>query len=251
MPVIDENRGLNEVVVPVPQVPLAPEIYQQSHIIEQDINTVSGVSEYARGQMPEIRRTATEASIIADAGNARASDKLAIVEISIGEIGRHVIQLMQQYMTDAQMVRITGKDDQKYYVAYTRDDIVGEYDFEVEGGSTQPMNETARRQQAISLMNAMAPLVGVVIDPSELARHVLTFGFGITTPEKYLVKQQPQMPPGGAPREGGPPGMAPPAMTGGMAPGPIPDQVFEATGGIPPELLSQLQNQMGLELPNL
>ena len=36
-----------------------------------------------------------------------------------------------------------------------------------------------------------------------------------------------------------------------MEPGPIPDQVFEATGGVPPELLAQLQNQMGMELPNL
>jgi len=252
VPVVDENRPLSEIVVPLPQVPLAPEIYQQSNIIEQDINTVSGVSEYARGQMPEIRRTATEASIIADAGNARASDKLAVVELVIGQIGRRIIQLLQQYMTDAQMVRITGKDDQKYFVAYTREDIIGEYDFEVEGGSTQPMNETARRQQAISLMNAMAPLVGVVVDPVELARHVLQFGFGITNPEKYLVQQQPMMPPPGA--EGAPPpggGMAPPPMTGEMGPAPIPDQVFEATGGVPPELLTQLQNQMGLELPNL
>jgi len=161
---------------------------------------------------------------------------------------------MQQYMTEAQMVRITGKDDTKYFVAYSRDDIMGEYDFEVEGGSTQPLNETARRQQAISLMNAMAPLVGVVVDPSELARHVLTFGFGITNPEKYLVKQQPMAPPGAPPGEPPPEGaqgMEPPAMTGGMGPAPIPEQVFEATGGVPPELLAQLQNQMGLELPNL
>ena len=42
------------------------------------------------------------------------------------------MQLMMQYMTDAQMVRITGKDDQKYFVAYTRDDIIGEFDFAVE-----------------------------------------------------------------------------------------------------------------------
>ena len=38
--------------------------------------------------MPEIRRTATEASIIADAQNARAADKLAIIEISISEMGQ-------------------------------------------------------------------------------------------------------------------------------------------------------------------
>jgi len=254
VPVVDENRSLGEVVVPLPQVPLAPEMYNHSSLIENDINTVSGVSEYARGQMPETRRTATEASIIADAGNARASDKLAMVEICIGEIGRRVVQLMQQYMTRDQMVRITGKDDQQYYVAYTRDDIVGEFDFSVEGGSTQPLNETARRQQAISLMNALAPLVGTVIDPAELARYVLQFGFGVQNPEKFLVQQQPMGPPEGAPPpEGGvpPQGMAPPPMSGGMGPAPIPDQVFEATGGVPPELLAQLQNQMGIELPNL
>ena len=254
VPVVDENRPLGEVVVPLPQVPLAPEMYNHSTIIENDVNTVSGVSEYARGQMPEIRRTATEASIIADAGNARASDKLAMVEICIGEVARHVIQLMQQYMTRDQMVRIIGKDNEKHYIAYTRDDIIGEYDFSVEGGSTQPLNETARRQQAISLMNALAPLVGTVIDPAELARYVLSYGFGVESPERFLVQQQPQMPPmGGPPPEGGvpPQGMAPPPMSGGMGPAPIPDQVFEATGGVPPELLAQLQNQMGMELPNL
>ena len=31
----------------------------------------------------------------------------------------------------------------------------------------------------------------------------------------------------------------------------IPTQVFEGTGGVPPELISQLQNQMGVELPNM
>ena len=86
VPVVDENKPLSEVVVPMPQTPLSPEIYNLSSIIEQDINTVSGVSEYARGSMPEIRRTATEASIIADAQNARAADKLATIEISIGHV---------------------------------------------------------------------------------------------------------------------------------------------------------------------
>jgi len=251
VPVVDENRNLGDVVVPLPQVPLAPEMYNHSQIIEADINTVSGVSEYARGQMPETRRTATEASIIADAGNARASDKLATVELIVSTVARMVMQLTQQYMTDAQMVRVTGKDDQQHFVAYERDDIVGEFDFTVEGGSTQPLNETARRQQAISLMNAMAPLVGAVVDPAELVKHVLQYGFGINDAEKFLMQQAPMPDPaaqGGPPPEGG---MAPPPVTGGMAPGPIPSQVFEATGGVPPELLAQLQNQMGLELPNM
>ena len=248
VPVVDENKPLSEVVVPMPQTPLSPEIYNLSSIIEQDINTVSGVSEYARGSMPEIRRTATEASIIADAQNARAADKLATIEISIGHVARRVVQLMQQYMTGEQMAQVSAAGGETLFVPYSRDDIVGEYDFSVEGGSTQPMNETIRKQQAVSLMNAVAPLVGIVIDPAVLAKYVLQTGFGIKNPEKFIMQQQTPQDAEAAQAEAG---AAP--MPFGQTPIPEgPDMgAFAPTGGVPPELLAQLQGQMGLELPQL
>ena len=250
VPVVDENKPLSEVVVPMPQIPLSPEIYNLSSIIEQDINTVSGVSEYARGSMPEIRRTATEASIIADAQNARAADKLAIIEISIGHIARRVIQLMQQYMTGEQMAQVSAAGGETLFVPYARDDIVGEYDFSVEGGSTQPMNETIRKQQAVSLMNAVAPLVGIVIDPAALAKYVLQTGFGVKNPEKFIMQPQQQTPQDAevAQAEAG---AAP--MPFGQTPIPEgPDMgAFAPTGGVPPELLAQLKGQMGMDLAQL
>jgi len=248
VPVVDENKPLQEVVVPMPQTPLSPEIYNTSAIIEQDINTVSGVSEYARGSMPEIRRTATEASIIADAGNARAADKLAIIEISIGQLARRVIQLMQQFMTGEQMARIAGKGGQDMFFTYSRDDIIGEFDFTVEGGSTQPINDTIRKQQAVSLLNAMAPLVGTVIDPVALAKHVLTMGFDVKDPEKFIIQQQTPQDMEVASEEAG----AAPTPFGQVPVPPGPDMgAFAPTGGVPPELLAQLQGQMGMEFPSL
>ena len=248
VPVVEENKPLSETVIPMPQTPLSPEIYQYSDIIETDINTVSGVSEYARGQMPETRRTATEASIIADAGNARAADKLAIVELGIGYVARRVLQVMQQFMTGEQMARVAQKGGGDLFVPYSREDIIGEYDFSVEGGSTQPMNDTIRKQQAVSLLNAMAPLVGTVVDPTALARHVLTMGFDIKDPDKFIIQQQ-------TPQD-----MEVAAAEAGAAPTPFgqtpmpesPDMgAFAPTGGVPPELLAQLQGQMGLEFPAL
>ena len=257
VPVVDENKSLHEMVVPLPQVPISPEIYDYSATIEDDINTVSGISEYARGAMPEIRRTATEASIIADAQNARAADKLATVELSIGEIARRVIQLMQQYMTGQQVARIIETGGEEIFIEYTRDDIAGEYDFSIEAGSTQPMNDTIRKQQAISLLNAVAPLIGTVVDPAAIAVHILETGFGIKDPQKFMIQQQQAAPPpsgadAGAPPEGAP--LAPPPPPGpplGGGGAPVPSDVFAPTGGIPPELLAQLQGQMGLELPSL
>ena len=243
VPVVDENKPLSEVVMPMPQIPLSADVYNVSAIIEQDINMVSGVSEYARGQMPEIRRTATEASIIADAGNARAADKLAIVELALSHIARRVVQVMQQYMTGEQMARVATTGGGNLFITYTRDDITGEYDFAIEAGSTQPMNDTIRKNQAVNLLNAMAPLVGTVINPAELAKHVLQQGFDIKDPEKFIIQQQPQLPAG--PEQGMP--------TGGPQMGQMgmPEASPETNGGITPEILAQLQGQVGLDLANL
>lgn len=250
VPVVDENKPLSEIVMPMPQVPVSPEIYNYSNIIEQDINTVSGISEYARGAMPEIRRTATEASIVADAQNARSSDKLAIVELSISQVAKRVIQLMQQFMTGEQVARLNLRGGETMWIPYSREEIVGEYDFSVQAGSTQPMNETIRKQQAVSLLNAVAPLIGTVIDPTAIAMHVLESGFNIKNPEKFLVQQQPPMPDPSQPAPDGAP--VPGGQMGGAPMPPPPDQgAFAPTGGVPPELLAQLQGQMGMELPSL
>ena len=68
--------------------------------------------------MPEIRRTATEASIVADAQNARSSDKLAIVELGITYIARRVLQLMQQFMTEDQIARINLRGGETAWIPY-------------------------------------------------------------------------------------------------------------------------------------
>jgi len=85
-----------------------------------------------------------------------------------------------------------------------------------------------------------------------LAKHVLMNGFGIKDPDKFMMQQQPQQPvgPEGAPPGGAAPGAGPGA--GQMPPGiPMgqPEGAFSPTGGVPPELLAQLQGQMGMELP--
>ena len=110
------------------------------------------------------------------------------------------------------------------------------------------MNDTIRKQQAVSLLNAMAPLIGTVIDPAALARHVLQQGFGIKNPDKFIMQQQPQPEMGGDPNAAA--GMPPDMLS---APLPAPNQAgaFAPTGGIPPELLAQMQGQMGLDLANL
>lgn len=251
VPVADEQTPFSELIAPMPQVHLPPDIYNHSSTIENDITTVSGVSEYQRGQVPETRRTATEAAIISDSVNARAADKLAIIERKIAEGGRKVTQLCQQFLTGEHVVRVMGEDKAISWLKFDREAIQGEFDFEVEAGSTQPMNETARRQQAVAMLNAMGPLIGTVVDPVRMALHVLQHGFGVKDPTQFIMQMPPMMPPGPEAGPGGPPpGMAAPGGEPGLQEPPMGDNQSMGPGGtapsVPPAILNQLAGQVGL-----
>jgi hypothetical protein len=248
----DENLG--GVVVPMPAVINPPDMYNVSNMILGDIDRISGVGEFMRGGQSEISRTATEAAMMQDAMNARTSDKLAEIERTIAGCARRLIGLAQQFMTGDQVIRVVGSSAMPIWVTFDRDYITGEFDFEVEAGSTQPVNESFRRQMALQMVDAMAPFMGTgIIDPAALARHVLQFGFGVKTPEAFFAQQQP-MQPG---MEQGQPGMQPPQqmpdMGGGEMPVPmegVPTGGMPLPSTIPPQVLSAIQSS-GADLPNI
>lgn len=190
---IDSDDPFEQLIAPVPSATSNPELYKHSDVIEADINNISGVNEYMRGGVPETRRTATEASIIQDAANSRAADKLDQIEAIVGEVGRRVVALAQQYMTGQQVARVTGTNNQSVWVPFSRRDIEGEFDFSVEGGSTQPMNESFRRQQATQLLQAMQPfLESNLINVPALLSYTLQYGFGVQNPGRFISQTPPQ-----------------------------------------------------------
>jgi hypothetical protein len=227
VPVVGDEP-LGGVITPMPAVINPPEFYNQSSLIAGDMDRVSGVSDYMRGAMPEIRRTATEAAIAQDASNARAAEKLATIELDIGQCANRLVQLAQQYMTGEQVVRVVGSNSIPLWVQFDRDYISGDFDFQVEAGSTQPVNESFRRQMALQMVDAMAPFAQAgVVDMAALARHVLQFGFGVKSPEAYLTAPQQQM-------QQGQPGQQP------MPPQELPQGAPQGAPQLPPELMAQL-----------
>ena len=232
------DEPLGGVIVPMPAVINPPEFYNQSSLIAGDMDRVSGVSDYQRGSMPEIRRTATEAAIAQDASNARAADKLAVIEQEIAMCASRLVALAQQYMTGQQVARVVGSNAIPLWVRFDREYISGEFDFEVEAGSTQPINESFRRQMALQMVDAMAPFVQAgVVDMAALARHVLQFGFGIKMPEAFL------MPPQQAQTEQ--PGMLPQGPEQAMpAEQALPPEMAAPEGAVPEELAALLGGGM-------
>ena len=230
VPVVSDE-ALGGVVTAFPAVINPPEFYNQSNMIIGDIDRISGVSEFQRGAVSEIRRTATESSLLQDAANARTSDKLAVVEQAIAEVGRRMMQLAQQFMTGEQVARVTGKDGEPMWVTFDRDYLAGDFDFEVAAGSTQPHNESFKRQMALQMVDAMAPFAGAgIVNMQKLAAYVLQFGFGVKNPDEFIQQAPPPVP-------AGPEG----AMPAGMPPEGAPAPSGSPTSGLPPEIQAMLQ----------
>ena len=251
------SENLNNVVVPMPAVINPPEFYNQSALIINDIDRVSGVSEYQRGSIPETTRTAREASIIAEAGNARVAEKLVTIENNIAKCAANLIMLAQQFMTGEQTVRIVGTDAAPVFLTFDKDYIAGQFDFQVEAGSTAPRNEGFRRDMALQMVAALQPFAeqGLVNMP-KLAEYVLGIGFGVKDPQSFLQAPPPPpgaegMPPGmeGMPPEGMmPPGMMPPGMEGMPPEGMMPPEMEQGAPppgleSLPPEVLQALLSQ--------
>lgn len=236
---IDTDGAFGDALAPIATTPLPPEFYNQTAMILDDINMVSGVTEYQRGQVAEVRRTATEAAMIQDMSNARSADKLTIIEKMISDIAQRCVQLAQEFLTTDQVAKVTGPNGAVAWMPYTREDVQGEFDFHVEAGSTQPMNDTFRRQSAMQLLDVMAPFISAgVVDPAKLAQHVMREGFGIKDTDQFMMQQQ-------QPGMGGPPGAPggpqsvgmPPMPPGGMMPPGMPPEMM---GGMPPEMMGAL-----------
>jgi hypothetical protein len=269
IPSLADNLG--DAIVPMPAVITPTDFYDQSGMITNDIDRVSGVSDYQRGSaQTTVKRTATEAAMIQDAANARAQDRLAKIESSLARLGERVIGLMQQYLTGDQVARIVTMPG-RAWVNYEPEWIQGKFDFEVAAGSTEPMNETFRRQSALQLVDASMPFLEMgVANPTGLYMQVLQKGFGIKDVSSLInapqEQQDPNAPPEGAPPPGGappeqqmpgppPPQQMPPGMPPDMVngPAPMPPEATNLTapspppdlGQIPPELLMQMMGSGG------
>lgn len=193
VPILEgSNKELKDILAPIPQNPVEPQLYQYEDSTLELMDRVSGASEYMQGKTPDVRKTATEAAMVQDAANARAADKLQQVELFMAEIAEKVVQLAQQYMTEDSVVRIIGKNGHPLWIPYSREDIQGEFDFEVEAGSTQPKNDQFRRNQALQLLQALTPWAQAgLVNAQVLLRYALQFGFEVKNPDEFMGAPMP------------------------------------------------------------
>lgn len=180
---VDGDQPLDDLIKAASFPNLSADTYNVSEIHRQDILEITGVSEYQRGVLPNVRRTATEASIIEGASNAKTRFKLRQVERAARGIGILLLAFAKEIFPltteDEMRLFITGSDADGIIRAdpdlapdevgqsdvggvLTPDVFEGEYQVDVEVGSTELRSPTVReqkfREMALALIQVAATL---------------------------------------------------------------------------------------------
>jgi hypothetical protein len=106
---VDALDDVNKLVqfIRGPEIPASA--YQEEAALNQEMDAATGASEFARGEFPEQRPTATEVGALVNAISSRVDLMVRVMAYTgLREVGRHFLWLNQQFMTQPKAVRILG-----------------------------------------------------------------------------------------------------------------------------------------------
>jgi len=136
--------------------------YNEEVVIKDDMETVSGINDYAKGSGSEAKNeTATGIMLLQEASSSRLKYKLDNLEDSLKEFGEQLLALNQQYIDKPTKIRIVGEGMAKW-ISQEPDNLIGDFDLAVDAASDQPMNKSIRRAEARELLNTVAPLAELI-----------------------------------------------------------------------------------------
>jgi hypothetical protein len=132
--------------------------------IRADVREILGFSRQAMGEMPAGRRTAREVDISTMAKEIRVDERRDMIADALTDIIRKVNQVIFDRWDSKHIVQVVGMDGAKYWVEYTRDAIVGEYNIRVDVESMTPTTKALKKKELVELIGALAKYPRANID---------------------------------------------------------------------------------------
>lgn len=155
-------------------------------VLKQEPYEVAGISDNDR--MQNSNTTATEAEIVAAAGQLATGERIDTVEDAIRQCFKLIRAIMRQTYDTERVVRITTPDAAHLWEKWNPAIELGNFDIDVAIGSGQRPNTDIERKQAIELYGILSR--DPRFDGVKLGLDVLR-AFGKKDPESYIAKQLP------------------------------------------------------------
>jgi hypothetical protein len=184
------------------QAGLPSDFYNMLNIVRDFMNTISGISEAARGGSQR-ENTATGTAVVDSYLRSRIGDYKSIVDDWVaasrskmlkfirknapkdGYLRFHEAEIKDQYFAShPEFKQRSIQRGQYFFVPWTKEDIDGEYDIEVGLGNGVPLNQEARYKKALQDYNIMVndPL----LNKAKVRIHFLR-EIGVPDAESWIV----------------------------------------------------------------
>jgi len=222
--------------------PLPPEAYREEEGLISRMQLITGINPYVSGteSIGADQNTATGVSVLSEVSSRLLRFKAAQIQYKI--LQRTYEQWgadIQQYMTEPLWVRIVGPAGANDFRKVNPEEVQGEFDFKLQG-TDESLSRQQRRNDAIGLLNAAAPLIQIgVFNPKAIAEKIAE-AFDIDNPQELL---QPAPAPGqaAAPFPNGAQSMG---QGGPMGPPGQPPVGQPGAGGLPAAGQGAIQTQL-------
>jgi len=148
----------NNVIVPIQDAPLDPastQMYQQD--IKGDMREILGINEYLRASAIPRTKTAQEASMIQQGSSVRTQNLSSYLETFLVDIAKRMVAVIQNEYDGIQELvkeRSLGQYDARQW---TKEDVAGDFDIEINLGSTLPPQPIPYEQLQQSPLLGAAP----------------------------------------------------------------------------------------------
>lgn len=140
--------------------------YRDEQLLQDDMDRTSGSLDVLRGrQLGGNRSSATENQLMAELASTRSLIKRMGLRRCLREVGRMMLQLEQQFLTQEKLVRVAGPDGATVETRILPEDIIGQWDVKVELDQKLPLTRIQRRQEEAELWDRISPLFGTFLDP--------------------------------------------------------------------------------------
>lgn len=185
--IIESDTGSS--INPIPDATISQDIYIVAKLLKESTREESGVSLFEKGGAEKFD-TATEPALIQQSTNMRRDERVGILEEFIKRIVSKLGKIIQQtlgerdFSLDNQQMKlaqefvphmienIVGQDGRVLlpWLKASKEDIQGEYDFDIEIGSTRPLNQEMIKRDALTLYQILAqnPLINQEWNTREL-----------------------------------------------------------------------------------
>jgi hypothetical protein len=150
---------LRNLVVPIEDIAPKKDLFTRYQMLEGEIQHIVGYGPAARGGLPSTR-SARESMMIQQRQDARLDKRKSRVADFHRYMAQKHIRFLQKYMSVERYAKVLPKAGQLAdWVKYGRNDISGDFEFDVVTGSSVPKTTEVKKASEMQLFQAIAPIL--------------------------------------------------------------------------------------------